>query len=161
MKKGKVVIILVNLVILLTWFNLSVMKKEAVLTDGKLILFELAPVDPRSLMQGDYMRLRYKITVNQSPHTLPKRGYCIVKIKDHHVAEKVRFQPDKQPLDEGEYPVKYFYNNFFMNLGAESYFFEEGKGGRYAAARYGGLRVDENGNSVLSGLYDENFKLIQ
>src|SRR5690554_3642735 len=34
---------------------------ERTLRDGQLVLLELAPVDPRSLMQGDYMALRFAV----------------------------------------------------------------------------------------------------
>ncbi|MFX7329222.1 GDYXXLXY domain-containing protein, partial [Acinetobacter baumannii] len=34
-------------------------QKEMLLKEGQLVLLPLAPVDPRSLMQGDYMALRY------------------------------------------------------------------------------------------------------
>jgi len=32
---------------------------ERILSDGRVLLLELAPVDPRSLMQGDYMALQF------------------------------------------------------------------------------------------------------
>ena len=62
MKKYKWIIILLNLILLMVYFIHSIVKKEELLKDGQLVLFELAPVDPRSLMQGDYMTLRYKIS---------------------------------------------------------------------------------------------------
>lgn len=37
-------------------------------------------------------------------------------------------------------------------LGAESFFFQEGNAKYYTGAKYGELRVAENGDSVLSGL---------
>jgi uncharacterized membrane-anchored protein len=47
-----------------------------------------------------------------------------------------------------------------MHIGAESYFFEEGQAKKFEVARYGGIKVDDAGNSVLVGLYDKNHKLI-
>ena len=67
MKKYKWIIILLNLVLLLIYFNYSVVKKEELLKNAQFVLFELAPVDPRSLIQGDYMTLRYKILDNIWP----------------------------------------------------------------------------------------------
>ena len=55
MKNIKWWIILINLILLLVYFNGSIISKEDLLKNGKLILLELAPVDPRSLKQGDYM----------------------------------------------------------------------------------------------------------
>lgn len=60
MKKYSRILIIVNLILLLGYFNWSVYQKEQTLKDGQLVLLQLAPVDPRSLMQGDYMRLNYK-----------------------------------------------------------------------------------------------------
>src|SRR3546814_7520410 len=39
--------------------NLQVLQKQRVLDDGRTVLLALRPVDPRSLIQGDYMVLRY------------------------------------------------------------------------------------------------------
>jgi uncharacterized membrane-anchored protein len=52
MKKYSRILIIANLILLLGYFNWSVYKKEQTLKDGQLILLQLAPVDPRSLMQG-------------------------------------------------------------------------------------------------------------
>ncbi|HMT00386.1 MAG TPA: GDYXXLXY domain-containing protein, partial [Saprospiraceae bacterium] len=79
MKNIKWWIILINLILLLVYFNGSIISKEDLLKNGKLILLELAPVDPRSLMQGDYMSLRYKISEGLKSDSLAKQGYCVVK----------------------------------------------------------------------------------
>ena len=52
--------VLLGLVILLL-VNRAIWDKEQQLRDGRVVLLALAPVDPRSLMQGDYMRLRYAV----------------------------------------------------------------------------------------------------
>lgn len=161
MKRSSAIIILLNLLLLLVYFNWNVFEKEKTLKQGTLVLLELAPVDPRSLMQGDYMRLSYSVAQNVSPHKLPKRGYCVVRLDSHQVAQKVRFQQHGLPLHEGEFLIKYFYNDFIIDLGAGSYFFEEGTQARYVTAKYGGLRIDKDGNSVLTGLYDKSYKLIK
>ncbi|RQO36697.1 hypothetical protein DBR39_16590 [Chryseobacterium sp. KBW03] len=162
MKKYKWFIILANLVILLVYFNYSVSKKEELIKDGKLILLQLAPVDPRSLMQGDYMRLRYSISENINAEHLPKRGYCVVRLDNKGVAEKVRFQQETTPLNKGEYLINYTSSNQWnINIGAESFFFQEGHAQKYEKAKYGGIKIDKNGNSVLIGLYDEQLKNIK
>ena len=60
MKKQSRILIITNLLLLLGYLNWSIYQKEQTLRDGQLVLFELAPVDPRSLMHGDYMSLRYR-----------------------------------------------------------------------------------------------------
>ncbi|EJS88355.1 hypothetical protein AAUPMB_10280 [Pasteurella multocida subsp. multocida str. Anand1_buffalo] len=41
--------------------NYTIHKYEDILTNGESIILKTAPVDPRSLMQGDYMTLNYEI----------------------------------------------------------------------------------------------------
>lgn len=162
MKKYSWIIVLFNLVLLLFYFNYSVVKKEQLIDEGRLVLLELAPVDPRSLMQGDYMRLRYAISENLHNHKFPKRGYCVVTIDTNNCAKRVRLQKGVKPLNDGEYLIEYTSSDWWnINIGAESYFFQEGHVKRYENAKYGGLKIDKNGNSLLIGLYDENRKKIE
>jgi uncharacterized membrane-anchored protein len=162
MKKYKWILILVNLIILLGLFNNSLLKKETLLTDGQLILLELAPVDPRSLMQGDYMRLRYAISDGDYNENQPKRGFCVVKLGQNGIAQKVRLQKNKTPINNNEYLIVYTSKKWNgINIGAESFFFQEGDAYKYEKAKYGGIRVDGQGNSLLIGLYDENRELIE
>ncbi|MBC8109892.1 MAG: GDYXXLXY domain-containing protein [Verrucomicrobia bacterium] len=160
MKKYKWLVIGLNLVLLLIFFNFSVVQKEAILSTGKLVLLELAPLDPRSLMQGDYMALRYGISQGINLDSIPKRGFCVVTLQANSVAEKVRLQTEKTPLNANEYLIAYTSGAWTVNIGAESYFFQEGKAEKYSKAKYGGIRIDKDGNSVLIGLYDEFFKKI-
>jgi len=157
MKKYKWIIVLLNLAILLVYFNVSINKKENILKNGKLILLQLAPIDPRSLMQGDYMELRYQIA-QKTDEKMGKRGYCVVLPDSNNVAKFVRCQPGRQPLNAGETLVEYTYTHWRLNIGAESYFFQEGQAKRYDSVAYGGIRVDDKGNSVLIGLYDKHFR---
>ena len=162
MKKYKWIIILVNLIILLGLFNNSIVKKETLHSNGKLILLELAPVDPRSLMQGDYMNLRYDISENIKQDSISKRGFCIVKLEENGVAKKVRIQERKTPLNKEEYLIEYTLKGWQgINIGAESFFFQEGEAEKYENAKYGGIKVDHQGNSLLIGLYDENRNKIE
>lgn len=161
MKKYRWYIILFNLILVVFLFNKSVVQKEKNLKDGKLVLLKLAPVDPRSLMQGDYMTLDYEISRNISDDDIPKRGYCIVKLDENGVGSRVRIQNNIKPLNDGEYAIVYTAGNWSINIGAESYFFEEGQAYKYDQAEYGGMKVDNRGNTILVGLYDENLKKIE
>ena len=162
MKKYKWIIILINLILLLGLFNNSILQKEELLTDGQLILLELAPVDPRSLMQGDYMNLSYAISDNVNSDSISKRGFCVVKLEENSIAKKVRIQENKTPINDNEFLIAYTSKEWRgINIGAESYFFQEGEADKYENAKYGGIKVDNQGNSLLIGLYDENRKKIE
>ena len=112
-------------------------------------------------MQGDYMRLRYAVTQDVNPDSVPSRGFMIVKLRANGVAERLRIQSAVDPISAGEYAIKYTAGSWSINLGAESFFFLEGQADRYAVVKYGGLRADDRGESVLVGLYDERLKNIQ
>lgn len=162
MKKYKWLIIIINLVLLLVYFNYSIVKKETLLKNGQPILLKLAPVDPRSLIQGDYMTLRYDISNNINIEKIPSRGYCVVTLDTNGVAQRIRFQKETTPLKTGEYLIKYTSpDNWRVNIGAESFFFQEGHSEKYNKAAYGGIKADKDGNSLLIGLYDNQLKLIQ
>lgn len=157
MKSYKWVLILLNLVLLLIYFNYSVAQKEEILKNGQLILLELAPVDPRSLMQGDYMELRYNIAFTNQDAKILKRGFCVIQVDSMGVGKKVRFQADRMPLNKNELLIEYTSaNQWDVKIGAESFFFQEGQSQKFEEAKYGGLRIDKNGNSILIGLYDKN-----
>ena len=155
-------IILLNLLLVLGYFFYSILGKEKLLKEGTLVLLELAPVDPRSLMQGDYMQLSYKIARELNHDSIPKRGYFVVKQDTNSVAQPIRIQTGREPLSSGELLIEYTAPRIWnMNIGAESYFFQEGNAARYDSARYGGVRIDKNGNSLLVGLYDADRKPIK
>ena len=162
MKKYSRILIIVNLILLLGYFNWSVYQKEQTLKDGQLVLLQLAPVDPRSLMQGDYMRLNYKEASSNLPdEQTDTRGYAILRKDSNQVGEIVRLQNTLEPVNDNELVIRYKIINRRLFLGAESFFFEEGQDTLYQKAVYGGLKVDDKGQSLLVGLYDEDFHLIQ
>ena len=162
MKKYSRILIIANLILLLGYFNWSVYKKEQTLKDGQLILLQLAPVDPRSLMQGDYMRLNYKEASSDLPDKqTDTRGYAILRTDSNQVGEIVRLQNTLEPVNDNELVIKYKIINRRLFLGAESFFFEEGQDTLYQKTVYGGLKVDDKGQSLLVGLYDGDFHLIQ
>lgn len=162
MKNIKTIVILFNLVCLIGYINWATFHKEKTISDGTLMLFELRPVDPRSWMQGDYMDLRYA-AANQgrTKNELPKFGFGVVTLDENKVVQLVRYQETETPLKEDEFLIKYAIHRRGVSFGAESYFFEEGTGERFEEAKYGGLRVDEKGKSILIGLYDESFEFIE
>lgn len=167
MKNYKVIIIFINLIVVLVLFNNGILKKEDTLKNGKLVLLKLAPVDPRSLIQGDYMRLNYEISRNRDNKDINKTGYIVIKITNNSVAEKIRIQANSTPLNKGEYLIKYTTKNFgstnigSINIGAESYFFQEGDAEKYEKAEYGGIKIDSKGNSLLVGLFDKDKNKIE
>ena len=134
-----------------------VIQKEYVLANGRTVLLELAPRDPRSLMQGDYMVLDYAISRERSEDLAqrPRDGHLVLRLDEQGVGRFVRFDTPQTPLAPGEFKLRYRVRQERVRLGAESFFFQEGHADRYERARYGELRVAGSGASVLVGLRDE------
>lgn len=144
-------------VLVLALVNYQAYQREQLAIHGKVILLRLAPVDPRSLIQGDYMRLRYALADTIRKRTDLARGYVVVRIDANHVAQYVRIQKSKTPLAENEFPLP-FRGEYLVNVGPRSFFFQEGHAQYYRDARYGEIRISESGAILLVGLRDENFK---
>jgi uncharacterized membrane-anchored protein len=143
--------------LILAAINFMIMEKEETLAKGRTMLLRLAPRDPRSLIQGDYMVLRYALA-----REIPKKeleadkGHLVVSLNKHNVAEFIRIYRNEE-LGSGEH-LLFYRNRRGLRLGAESFFFQEGDAKLYEEARYGALKVDESGGSVLVGLRGEDFR---
>lgn len=168
MRNKRNIVLVLTLVLFGLFFLHAIWQKEQTIQKGKLVFLELAPVDPRSLLQGDYMQLNYAIN-NQlrdsevDKEKIHKRGYVVLAL-DSQNKGVFKAIGETFPLDLADslIAVKYFnWDGFSLSVGAESYFFQEGKDTLHEKAKYGGLRVDAKGNSVLIGLYDTDLKQIE
>ena len=149
MSRLRAAIVVLGMAAALIAAGLTIRAKERVLADGRTLLLELAPVDPRSLIQGDYMALRY------APRVLPSLpeaedvaadGTAVMGVAADGVAVYRRLDGG-EPLGADEARLRY------RSL-PDSFFFEEGASSVYGQARYGILKVDERGRSVLVGVAD-------
>ena len=130
--------------------NASIVAKERIKTNGERIFLELAPVDPRSLMQGDYMALRFRIA-EQIP--TESSGSVPLLVDARGVAT---VNPDPQA---GGLKLRYRIRNGAVWVGTNAYFFEEGAAQQFERARYGEFRVDrDSGEAVLVRLRGENLE---
>lgn len=145
-------------VIVLAGVNYEIYHKEQLLTEGTTILLELAPVDPRSLIQGDYMILRYKIARLQALYEAKKDGYLVIEQNEQHIAQFKRIYDENTPLEAGMLLLRFRKRGSEIRLGAESFFFQEGHAKYYENARYGEIKVASSGESILVGLRDAELK---
>lgn len=141
----------------LLFVNYGIYGKEMLIRTGEPVLLALAPVDPRSLIQGDYMDLRYAIATELENQEIPRRGQLVITLDENNVAGLVRID-DGTPLAPDERLLKYYFHEWRVDLGAPSFFFQEGTADLYQTAEYGELRVDAQGNSVLVGLRNSDFE---
>lgn len=142
--------LVVATVLVLGAVNWSIVAKERIKTGGERIFLALAPVDPRSLMQGDYMALRFEIV---SGISATASGSVPLRVESSGIAT---LNPD---LTAPGLRIRYRIRNGQVWLGTNAYFFEEGTAERYSGARYGEFRVDrDSGEAVLVGLADKDLK---
>lgn len=143
-------------------FYHMVAKKEALLQSGQTVYLALTPVDPRSLMQGDYMALNYEIVnkLNQDRFdtTLPEQpdsGTVIIHLDDHNVGTFVRYDHGEN-LASGEHRLKYHHADAGPVIGVESFFIPEGSGTSFNHAVFGELKVDTDGTPLIVALCDKD-----
>jgi len=162
MKQARLAIALVGLALILALVNWDIARKRTIIADGQILLLELRPFDPRSLLQGDYMALAL---VNEAmPDAtaiagLPYRGTVILSLDENRIGRYARLD-DGTPLKADELRVRYRRHENRraprLDYGAQSFFFQEGEAERYENAKYAVLRVAEDGGTVLTDLAGED-----
>lgn len=149
----KILLIWLGALLALGLLNLAIYQKETTLAGGETIYLRLAPVDPRSLMQGDYMILNYVIARELRDLEIEKvAGSVVVGLDEQGIATLIRLD-DGTPLSEKERYLAYK-NRRGAKFGIESFFFQEGKGDAYAAAQYAEIRLSSNGSAILLDLVE-------
>lgn len=136
--------------------NLTIFQRERLLAEGQVVLLELAPVDPRSLMQGDYMALDFRIAREMAAmpsNERPQDGHVVLALDERRVASFVRLD-DGSPLAPGQVRLRYRIRERQVRFATNAFFFQEGEAKRYEPARYGVFRVDAGGEAILTGLRD-------
>lgn len=155
------ILILAGLLLVLTAVNFSIARYERILAGGEIVLLELAPVDPRSLMQGDYMRLNFAIAAEVSAArrqavlagAMPG-AFAVLAIDGSRRGTLLRLQAAAEPRAENEVAIRYRVRANGIFIASDAWYFEEGRAAQFARARYGELRVAADGTALLAGLRD-------
>ncbi|AMG37878.1 GDYXXLXY domain-containing protein [Achromobacter xylosoxidans] len=164
--------ILGGLALVLVVVNGGIWQREKLLATGKVVILELAPVDPRSLMQGDYMALNFaagrEVTrlrlggerqdAEDSILGYEPDGYVLLTADARGVSQPVRIQPDARPHADNEVPLRYRLRDNGVRIVTNAYFFPEGQAKRYEVAKFGELRVAENGEALLVRMLGEDLQ---
>lgn len=169
-------VLLAGLILVIGFAQYQIRSYQNILQNGVKAILQLAPVDPRSLMQGDYMQLNYALRT-EANHLLlqsndlkleENKTYWLVLTKDSdNIAQLYAVSDswsDAKNL-RNENPeliiLRATLRSQNLDWGANSWFFTEGSGDKYAAAEYGVLSIDDNGQALISGLLDDGFKYIK
>lgn len=164
---------IIIILICVSLFCCSIMAYEKHKKIGDDLYIELLPSDPRSLLQGDYMELRYELKiVNSNPSNEDEfdggwehdNAYLKdkiniplwIKINHKNVLTESYFEKT-----EGTMPLIVKNKaNFVRGLypAASSFFFAEGLGRCYENAKFAHFKVDKTGKPLLVGLVGDELK---
>ncbi len=145
--------ILAALLAVLGVANVGIWRNENLIVTGQPVFVELAPVDPRSLMQGDYMRLNFQLPGAQFEHNLvgAARPHVVAHADARGVATILRLHA-KEPLAPGEFLIELTPKDGQWTLVTDAWFFKEGEAQRWSRAKYGEFRINPDGRALLVDL---------
>ena len=188
--KMKKILIVVNIVLLFVITGFSAQKEESYKKLDSYFYLELRPVDPRSLLQGDYMTLNYDILDQTTEFIYQNKSYdYYYDSNEEERKEETKEQKEKRELAEAKKAyiairldgnkvakfvklakektdekdllfIAYKSNGYSVDINANSYLFQEGTGDKYENTRY--AKVVLVGNKLrLIDLRDKDFKEIK
>ncbi|MEW5682193.1 MAG: GDYXXLXY domain-containing protein [Pseudomonadota bacterium] len=146
------------MLLILSVSALTVWRFEQTLANGQTVIIQLAPVDPRSIMQGDYMALAFAID-RELPDDAGQYRYAWLTVTETGVAA-LHSLNNTLPGQADVIALLLRQRDGITSVGPNAFFFAEGSATVYEAARYGLFKVDRSGKALLSGLLDENLQLL-
>lgn len=158
MKVLRIAIIVLTTLFIGWVFTSQIRTLNMIKSDGQTVFLDLRPADPRALMLGDYMQLRYveeRLPKGSKLKKIPPKGAFIMSLDDKNVAEFNRLD-EGQGLESNEVKFNYKRTRRSITFGAPRFYFENGTAEDYEAARYGVFKVDEMGTAILVNLADDD-----
>ena len=135
--------------------NFAIWQKEDLIARGRPVFIELAPVDPRSLMQGDYMRLDFRLppaVLGEAGGLLDNKRPIVVGLRDERGVVTVLRLHRGEPLAAAELRIELTPKGGEWVIVSDAWSFAEGEAARWAPAKYGEFRLDDKGRAMLVGL---------
>lgn len=155
-------ILVFSAVFVLGILNQSLYQKEHLKAHGETIYLEIIPLDPRAFLQGDYMKLRFKVArqirfSELSPDDRERGGYLIIRPDAEHVGQYVRlYKGEKLGAKEKKLKLKRAFFGGSLQIIPNRFFFQEGDGARYENAKYAIFKFGNSGSPIITGLLNEN-----
>lgn len=143
--------------------NVAIWQKENIIAHGQPVLVELAPRDPRSLMQGDYMALNWRLPpeVSDMRPLTAQRPQVVARKDARGIATLLRVHGPEQALATDELLIELTPKDGRWVLVTDAWFFKEGDAERFEKAKYGEFRVNARGQALLVGMVGEDLKAIE
>jgi uncharacterized membrane-anchored protein len=141
--------------------NVGIAQKEHTIAQGRKVFVPLAPVDPRSLMQGDYMRLNFQLPAERLTYeelAWGQRPHAVGTLDERGVVQWLRIDLAEAPLQAGEMRFALTPRDGQWTLVTDAWYFREGDATRWEAAKFGEFRVEPDGKALLVGLADAQLR---
>lgn len=152
------------LIIIGIWFFITaffVLANECVFLFGKEVLLKTTPFDPRDILRGDYINLKFEISeIKDKNHNLRGRYikapvYVILETDENniaHASDITLIKPKNVLFIKGRQNYRYG-ENVEIKYGIESYFIKQKTGGKLEKELSKGalsrVKIDIFGNAKL------------
>ena len=160
--RGRIFLALTFIIIAILCF--AVYQKEDIIKNGDEFYISLEPVDPRSILQGDYMILHYNYNSGKSMSWDTDDSddmdykYAILYLSSNGVVSGYTLTNDEVAADnqvllkvQQQKPLKFVANTFF---------FQKGKAELFDDAKFARFKY-KKGESILISLHDKSFREIK
>jgi uncharacterized membrane-anchored protein/uncharacterized membrane protein len=158
--RSKWIPLLMIIALQIVFIGYTVFDKERLLRNGEVVKLELMPMDPRSLLQGDYVRLRYEISQIQGMSGNGKVQLILQKDEAGvYRFARVYVMNGKKDLSyirkKSEVIINGKWQGDTILYGIESFFVPEKTGIELQQrARYAYVRVSQTGDALLESVSD-------
>lgn len=149
--------LIISTLLILAVVNWSIYQKQQILQNGEVVYLKLAAYDPRSLMQGDYLRFGYALEQNLPP--AQKNQVLLIALDAQHIGSSARFAP----IGDIQNHERVFHTNKAGNqIMPNSFLFKEGDADLYQNAQYAVFYFAKGSQSryVLRALADAKRRII-
>ncbi|PWW08579.1 putative membrane-anchored protein [Paenibacillus cellulosilyticus] len=161
--KLRPLLLVITVVLQLGFISYQAAASEHALRSGTPVKLEIAPVDPRSMLQGDYVTLSY---TNSRPSSLVETDLrnsnahkvkVVLKLDANGVYQFSRLYSQGESIEPNEVIMNGRWDGWgTVQYGIETYFVPEGTGmDVQREARYAYVRVSSTGNAILERLSDQ------
>lgn len=168
--RGAAAVLVGAAVLALVVVNVGIAGRERLITEGRPVYVKLAPADPRSLMQGDYMRLAYELPGTQGIRWMTRntaadgsplwgaRPRVAATLDARGVVVAARLLAPGETPPAGAQLLELTPKAGGWTFVSDAWFFREGEAQRWQPAKYGEFRVTPDGKGLLVGVVGEDLK---
>ena len=145
-------------------FTGLIIKHERHFQKGQSVYVKLQPVDPRSILQGDYMVLNYDLNFHDvDEQQIQNQAKLVTYVYLDAKRRVLETRLNEHLAVKSTKPIKLVLKNPRNQLdalypAANSFLFAEGLEPCYSNAEYAHLRVKSNGQALLAALVDQDLK---